>query len=195
MPDTPSLQRGALGIGRPLLLTILALYLLDQVSKWWIVFNFEPYGRDKITLIDNFLNIIRVHNTGVAFGFGNGTAWSTYLFLLIPIVALVVILYLFRKGKFFTTPLLRFIGALIIAGVIGNLTDRLFQGFFLPGAENLNFFQNLSNGYVVDFIDVIVPFTNNWHWPCFNVADACITSAAVLLFITSFFSPKAEEKA
>lgn len=187
-----------LGIGKPLLFLIVGLYILDQVTKWWVVLNMTPYRKividgmaygqvDQFPVIEGFLNIVRVHNTGVAFGIGNGTTWSTYVFLAVPVLALTVLLYCFIKGKFFITPWMRFCGALLIAGVLGNLTDRLVQGFMLPGAADNSFAQNLANGYVVDFLDVIVPFTNNYHWPSFNVADSCITVAAVMLFLLSFF--------
>lgn len=187
-----------LGIGKPLLFLIAGLYILDQVTKWWVVLNMKPYQKilidghvygqiDQFPVIEGFFNIVRVHNTGVAFGIGNGTVWSTYVFLAVPVLALAVLVYCFTKGKFFITPATRFCGALLIAGVLGNLTDRLVQGFMLPGAADNSFFQNLANGYVVDFLDVIVPFTNNYHWPSFNVADSCITVAAVMLFLLSFF--------
>ena len=39
---------------------------------------------------------------------------------------------------------------------------------------------------MVDFIDIQVPFTNNYHWPSFNVADSCICIAATLLFLSAF---------
>lgn len=202
MTDTRSPRKYG-GLGLPLLWTVIALYLLDQITKWWIVLKFHPpvryilegkiYGQlDQLPVIDGFFNIVRVHNTGVAFGFGNGTAWSTYVFLAIPITAVIVILWLFRKGKVFTTPLMRLCGALILAGVLGNLTDRLVQGFMLPGADQLGFWANLSRGYVVDFLDVVIPGFN-YHWPSFNVADSCITVAAVLLFLCSMKNPQKPE--
>ena len=66
--------------------------------------------------------------------------------------------------------------ALLLAGIVGNVTDRIRLGF------------------VVDFIDVQF---GNWHYPTFNVADAAICVGAGLLVIDMFFSKKkaAEEKA
>ena len=203
MTDTRP-QKNYGGLGLPLLLTAIGLYLLDQITKWAIVLNFHPpvryvvdgktYGQmDQTPVLDGFLNIVRVHNTGVAFGFGNGTAWSTYVFLAIPIIAIIVILRFFKKGIVFTTPLTRLCGALILTGVLGNLTDRLVQGFLLPGAEHLGFWANLARGYVVDFIDVTVPFTQ-YHWPSFNVADSCISIAAVLLFFICMKKPEEQKQ-
>ncbi len=207
MPDSATPAPPAPGRreqGRKLLWLILGLYLLDQITKWLIVLYyhtprpvFGEEGRylgsivDQTPVIDNFLQIVRVHNTGVAFGFGNGTTWSTYVFLAVPLIAVCVLIILFRRGVF-STPALRLCGALLLAGVLGNLTDRLCQGFMLQGAENLTFLQNLANGYVVDFIDVTVPFTNGYHWPSFNVADSCISIAAVLLFLLGFKNNKTD---
>jgi signal peptidase II len=51
---------------------------------------------------------------------------------------------------------------LIIGGAVGNLIDRII------------------NGYVVDFIDV---YYNDWHWPAFNLADSAITGGVILLLL------------
>lgn len=52
---------------------------------------------EPISFLDGAVNITRVHNTGVAFGLGNGTAWSSYLFLAIPVLAIVALVVLYRK--------------------------------------------------------------------------------------------------
>lgn len=184
----------------PLLLKIsLPLIILDQISKWWIVLNMkQPYifvdgikyrndavtSADHITVIDGFLNISRVHNQGVAFGFGNGSSWAPIVFMIVPFVALILVSIFWKKQVF--TGIAKLSAPLLVAGVIGNLIDRLFQGFWLEGIEEASFWTRLSEGYVVDFIDVIVPFTNNYHWPSFNVADSCICIAATLLFLSAF---------
>lgn len=191
----------------PLLLIIsLPLIILDQISKWWVVFTFKDPGQFhnpeapgiyKMVIIDDFLNFIRVHNQGVAFGMGNGSSWAPIVFLIVPFVALALITILWRKNVF--VGISKYAAPLLIAGIIGNLIDRLFQGFWLEGAKGLSFWERLSQGYVVDFIDVKMPFripfieklmpTN--HWPSFNVADSCICIAATLLFISAF---RPEEK-
>jgi len=51
----------------------------------------EAPGIMKIVLVDDFLNFIRVHNQGVAFGMGNGSSWAPIVFLIVPFVALIVI--------------------------------------------------------------------------------------------------------
>ncbi|MCI6980919.1 MAG: signal peptidase II [Akkermansia muciniphila] len=186
-----------------LLLTVLLLYALDQATKWSIVCCFNPpqWGLflDSVPVVDDCswigFSIVRVHNQGVAFGFGNGTAWAPFVFFGVQVLALVLLVVLLRRG-FFNTRLLRAACALIMTGVLGNMTDRLLQGFFLPGAEKLSFVQNLTNGYVVDFLDVWFPWitSENWpggyHWPAFNVADACVCVSALLFLIASFMPEK-----
>jgi signal peptidase II len=197
----------------PLLLKIsLPLIVIDQITKWWVVLNMKqpyspvqeyPYTRisvpfngkywldasevDLIPVIDGFFNISRVHNQGVAFGFGNGTAWAPVVFLIVPFVALTVVSVLWKKGVF--VGIAKWSAPLLVAGVIGNLIDRLTQGFVLKGYENESFWTRLSEGYVVDFLDFYIPFVD-YRWPSFNVADSCICIAASLLFLSAF---RAEE--
>lgn len=190
-----------------LILIICVLYLLDQASKWYIVFHYDlptPYYLDRTSVISgsalmNF-DLVRIHNTGVAFGMGNGTAWAPLLFLGVQVAALIVLVWLYRRN-FFNTRMLRFAWALIMTGVLGNMTDRLTQGFFLPGAAERGFFDNLLNGYVVDFLDFSFPwlpteaFPMGYHWPSFNVADSCVCIAAALFLIAGFFTkPEGDKK-
>jgi len=169
-----------------LLFVVLPLYLLDQATKWWIVANFA-HGESR-EVIPGFFNLVRVHNQGVAFGLGNGTAWAPVVFLLVPLVALGVISVLWRKGLF-PDRISRLAVGLLLTGILGNLTDRLVQGFFLEEFRGASIWTRLSHGYVVDFLDFklalygkLVPASGG-HWPSFNVADSCICVAAVLLFL------------
>jgi len=189
----------------PLFLKIsLPLIILDQISKWWIVLKFkqpaimvsgdvffDTQGIEKMTVVENFFNIIRVHNQGVAFGFGNGSAWAPVVFLCVPFIALFLVPLLWKKNIF--EGVAKWSAPLLLAGVIGNLIDRLFQGFWLRGPEQLSFLERLGHGYVVDFLDIQVPFTNGYHWPSFNVADSCICIAATLLFLSAFQPEKKPE--
>jgi signal peptidase II len=176
----------------------LPLYVIDQITKWWAVSVFsEPPGDytatldDKIPVIDGFLWWWRIHNQGVAFGLGNGTTWAPLVFTCVLILAIVLIAVFWRKGAFANRPA-RFAAALLIAGVFGNLTDRLVQGFYLDQHADKSFLTRLSKGYVVDFIDVKLPGyekiapASGGHFPTFNVADSCISIAAVLLFVSAF---------
>jgi signal peptidase II len=186
-----------------LLLVTLPLYILDQWSKFWIVRHFsEPFSRPNVTdqnpivVIEGFFNITRVHNQGVAFGFGNGSDWAPIVFLVVPLVALCLIT-LGVKKKFFVGNGGKIAVALLLCGIFGNLTDRLIQGSRLSYMEGAPFWERLKAGYVIDFLDVTIPVVN-YPWPAFNVADSCICIAAALLFITGLradMKAAAEKKA
>ncbi|MDG1357234.1 MAG: signal peptidase II [Akkermansiaceae bacterium] len=189
------------------------LYILDQISKWWVVMTFKvPFvvvdgtkhfvGEDTRPVIEGFFNLVRRHNQGVAFGIGNGTTWAPMVFLAILVIALILILFFWKQGAF--AGLSRWSAPLLLAGILGNLTDRLFQGFWLEAYKNESFWGRLGQGYVVDFLDFKLPLyqkimpASGGHWPAFNVADSCISVAATLLFLTAIIEIKnemAEKKA
>lgn len=178
-------------LGKLLLLISLPLYILDQVTKWWVVFRFsEPvkgyFGTfdAPIVVVEDVFNLTRVHNQGVAFGFGNGTEWAPIVFLIIPLIAVGLLLFFWRKGHF-SSPLMKTACALLFAGIAGNVTDRLLQGFWLERLKDGTWWERFSAGYVVDFLDVTIPVVN-YAWPTFNVADSCISVAAILLVVFSF---------
>lgn len=179
-----------MSIKRFLLGVTLPLYVLDQITKWAVVMNFpEPLpgysGSSKaVPVIDGFFNLVRVHNQGVAFGFGNGTVWAPIVFLCFSTCALIGILWFWHRGGF-QGRLLNLAAALLVTGICGNVTDRLLQGFFLEAYQGEGFLTRLSKGYVVDFLDFTIPLVN-YRWPSFNVADSCICIAAVLLVLSSF---------
>ncbi len=176
---------------RLLLCLTLPLYLLDQVTKFLTVACFPPPWSEQervIRLIPDVFHLVRIHNQGVAFGFGNGSAWAPVVFLFMPLLALVMIRLFWLKGVFHHI-LSKIAVALLLCGILGNLTDRLVQGFLLHEHLGESFWSRLSAGYVVDFLyvklpfyDKLVPASGGW-WPAFNVADSCICVAACLLFI------------
>ncbi|MEM7384251.1 MAG: signal peptidase II [Verrucomicrobiota bacterium] len=160
-----------------LLIISLPLYLLDQVTKWLIVLNFKepnpPMGFfDFKTVIPGFFDIVRVHNTGIAFGRFNGGEHSNLIFSIISIAAVGFLTYLWKSDAFSTKPS-RLAAFLLLPGIFGNLTDRFVHG------------------YVVDFLHFDLQFM---IWPSFNVADACICVAAGLLFISALIEGRAEAK-
>jgi signal peptidase II len=180
-----------MSLPRLLVILTLPLYIIDQITKFWTIGTFQPPWQQPgahITVIENFFYLVRVHNQGVAFGFGNGTAWAPVVFLIVPVVALTLLIIFWRRKAF--THLLSILAvALLVCGIFGNLTDRLVQGFLLEDFKDASFWERLSQGYVVDFIaikipfyDKLVPSSGGW-WPAFNVADSCICIAAVLLFL------------
>lgn len=121
---------------------------LDQLTKRTVAAGIAP-GEEKSLLPG--VHLVHVHNTGVAFGFlsGGGT-----IVLVCTLVALVVLIAYFvlhpgRRGLWVPT-------GLLLGGAIGNLIDRLM------------------NGWVTDFIKLP-------HWPAFNVADMAITFGVIAL--------------
>lgn len=161
----------------------LPLFALDFATKQYVVNNFqEPplrddpawayFQPDSHTVIPGYFDIVRVHNTGVAFGVGNGETWANILFGSITVGALALIWWLARSNAF-PTKTSRVAVALLLSGIFGNLLDRLMRG------------------YVVDFLHF---HYNSWQWPSFNVADSCICIAAALLFLSAFQkAPAAQE--
>jgi len=174
----------------------LPLYVIDQITKWWVVFNLHPpsfeKGVDRIPVIEGVFWINRIHNQGMAWGVGNGSVWAPLVFPFILTAALLGILYFWRQGGF-PTKATRVAAALIVSGIIGNFTDRLCQGFFLEEFKDAPFLERFTQGYVVDFLDFVIPVID-YHYPSFNVADSCICVAATLLILSSLFSKEYKEK-
>jgi len=152
---------------RLLLFLTLPLYVLDQITKFLVL----AYIPTHVTLevIPGFFNLVQVHNTGAAFGMLKD---NNAFFIGLASVALIAVAVMARRGCFLDTPT-RLGAALLVSGILGNLTDRLLHG------------------YVVDFLDVILPWYG--HWPAFNIADSCICVAAFLFLISGFTAPKAQK--
>ena len=147
------------------LLAAFGIYLTDQASKAWAVKALR-FGEDRV-LIRGFLQFIYTENPGIAFGqLQDGGSFGRWFFVVLASLAAIAVFYYFMR-----TPRNddRVLGAcaLLLAGILGNLTDRV------------------RLGYVVDFI---VVHAGDYHWPTFNVADASITVGALLLAYDLVFS-------
>ncbi len=112
---------------RLLLFLSLPLYVIDQITKCWIVRTFELNGEGKVVVPD-FFTLHHIDNTGIAFGQFNGGKYSNYIFGAVAIGALGLITWLYRKGMF-PGGFSRVAIALLVAGVCGNFTDRLLHGY------------------------------------------------------------------
>ncbi len=150
---------------RYLLFLTLPLYVADQATKWLVLRNLSLH--DFVPIIPDFLGLVHVHNTGAAFGMLPN---NNFFFISLASAALVAIAVFAWRGAFVGAPM-RIGAALLVAGILGNFTDRLLHG------------------YVVDFIDVILPWYG--HWPAFNIADSCICVAAALFILAGFLPGKA----
>lgn len=143
------------------------LLTADQLSKWWIEQQMPFFH---YTVIPGFFDIVKAHNFGVAFSiFADwDSAWRTNTLLGVTIgIAMVVVLWWWRERN--QSGVESWLLILILTGAIGNIWDRM------------------QLGYVVDFIDWYVRIGGTeYHWPAFNIADACISVSVVLLVILSF---------
>lgn len=141
------------------------IFFTDQMTKAWAIRSLR-YGTD-IIVIPNFLNFSYAENTGVAFSqLNNGGEAGRWGLSAVAIVAGILVLFYFWRIPRTQDRVLGAL-ALLLAGIVGNVTDRLRLGF------------------VIDFIDVQF---GSWHYPTFNVADAAICTGAVLLMIDVFFN-------
>ena len=151
------------------LLVAGAVFMIDQTTKAWAIRRLR-FG-DDVSVIPNFLNFAYAQNPGVAFSFlddqGDAGRWG--LSAVAGVAAILVLYYFWRVPRSHD----RLLGALalLLAGILGNVTDRLRLGF------------------VIDFIDVQF---GNWHYPTFNVADMAICIGAGLLILDMFLSKKPE---
>jgi signal peptidase II len=151
---------------RFILFLTLPLYALDQVTKQWILRSISLY--DARSVVPDFFNLVNVPNTGAAFGSFKG---NNTFFVVISLIALVVVTILLVRHRR-SDPWRDVSLALLLAGILGNLTDRLLYG------------------HVIDFLlfNLHIRFAD--PWPAFNVADSCISIAVVLFIIHSFRTQK-----
>ena len=144
----------------------LPLFALDQWTKQLVLRFIDP-DRPR-TLISGFFSLVNVTNTGAAFGsFRNNNTF----FIAISLIALLIVVVLLVRRR--ARNIWRDVSlALLLAGILGNLTDRLLYG------------------HVIDFLlfDLHIPYAH--PWPAFNVADSCISIAVVLFIIHSFWKQK-----
>ena len=152
-----------------ILFVSVLLVFADQISKILIRTNMSLY--ESIPVITNFFNLTYVTNDGMAFGIN--FPFGIYIFSTISLIFTVFLFwYLWtikEEGIVIRTGV-----ALIIAGAVGNLIDRIFLGS------------------VVDFLDFMI---GNYHWYVFNFADSYVTVGMGFILYDSFFlEPKKENK-
>ncbi len=143
------------------------VFMIDQTTKAWAARSLRFNG-DK-SVISGFLNFAYAQNTGVAFSMldnqGDGGRWGLSI---VAFVAATLVLYFFWRTPRSDDRILGAL-ALLLAGIVGNVTDRMRLGF------------------VVDWIDVQF---GSWHYPTFNIADAAICIGAGLLLLDMVLSKK-----
>jgi signal peptidase II len=144
---------------------------LDRISKLWVERHIQQ--GEAITIIPHVFRITHVLNFGAAFSlFADSNPQHVRLLLTIfSAVAILIVLFFFiRMGRTLTLSSVAL--ALILAGAIGNLYDRIRFGF------------------VTDFLEVHIV---RYHWPDFNLADSAIVIGACLMFLELFRSTDARQ--
>jgi len=143
------------GKTRTIWLIAFTIWLFDFATKTWALSNFSS---DPQPVIGTLLQFTLLKNSGAAFSFASG---FTVIFSLLAVAVVATIIRF--AGRISSRGWLTCAG-LLLGGVLGNLTDRVFRepGFFL--------------GHVIDWIQIP-------NWPIFNIADIAISSAAFLAFI------------
>ncbi len=137
----------------------IAVVVLDQLAKAWVVANLAVL--QSVQLIGDLVRIIHVRNSGILFGMLPQSAGA------FAIVSLIVVgLIVFYHAKAGRGLLVTVALGLLLGGALGNLLDRLHYG------------------YVVDFVDMGI---GAWRFYTYNLADAAISTAIVLLIGMAIF--------
>jgi len=137
---------------------ILFIFILDRVTKLWIISIFNSENNLEIK-ISSFINLHLIWNKGIAFGlfsYGEKFEYNLLTGLIIMIISIVFWMIIKTKG------LEKYGFLMILGGALGNIFDRLYYSA------------------VPDFIDI---YYKNFHWFVFNVADIFITVGVLMLII------------
>jgi signal peptidase II len=145
---------------------IPVIFALDRVTKYLIMQDLPILGEIKI---NSFFSIVHVRNLGGVFGILNQGGYARYIFLIVPTLVAVVLIYILIRYTMSNARTLAL--ALILAGALGNIYDR-----FLYGS-------------VVDFLDL---YYGNHHWPAFNVADIAVSVGIGLIVFLEIVAGKKE---
>jgi len=140
-----------------------AIFIVDQISKYWIITLFQLPQRGQIELL-TILNFTWVENRGVSLGMLTASS-DTQRWMLVALtgaISLGVAIWIWREKRAWDLSAL----GMVLGGAIGNLTDRI------------------RYGYVADFIDL--HFGDFQPFLVFNVADASITIGVVILVLRAF---------
>ena len=142
---------------------IVAFFIIDQFIKFLISDNM--FLTESISVIPHFFNITYVINTG--------GAWSIFsskpiFLILVSILALIVLIVYLKNQKAFTKyEVLSY--SFVIAGILGNLTDRIIRGA------------------VVDYFDFRI---FGYYFPVFNIADVLIVIGVLIMIFETFLKER-----
>jgi len=140
-----------------LAIVALCVYLIDQIAKVLVVSNL--YEGQQLEVLGQLLQFHFVKNAGAAFSIGSGSTW------IFSIVGIGVLGFVIWYAPRIRSTAWAVLFGLLLGGLLGNLTDRLFRS---PG---------FGVGHVVDFLQIpLLP-------AIFNLADVAIVSSMVLFLI------------
>ena len=146
-------------------IVILSIFLLDRMSKLYIIYLDEKLGNSEI-YFSKFFNIQLIWNDEIAFGlfsFNDNFYYNSLTGIIITVTLIIFFFMLKTKG------IEKYCFMMILGGSLGNIFDRLYYSA------------------VPDFIDL---HYQNFHWFIFNVADIFITSGVLLLIFLELFLKK-----
>lgn len=168
---------------KPVLAIALIVFILDHLTKWLIV-EYVPMGTE-ISVLPGYFDIVHGRNTGAAFGmFADWQSSYKNLFFYVVGVFAAIFIYHYIKTLADDDRWSLYALSLVVGGALGNITDRMLRGSVVDFLSvhihddvwNLKLFGQ----------EMMVPLT----WPAFNVADAAITIAIVLLVVQNFRTMK-----
>lgn len=149
-----------------ILIMIIVTALLvcsDQLLKYWAIQNLAPSGISQSFIKfgkTEIINLYYTENRGAAFSIMSDRKWFTIGFALIAMVVFAVFMIRhYRNSKF-----VMIITSLVLSGGIGNIIDRI------------------SNGYVVDYLEIKL-----FSFPIFNFADILVTVGIMILLVYFLF--------
>ena len=149
-------------------LIIFSIFLIDQVTKYYIINIFE--FQNEAIYLSSFLNLQLIWNEGIAFGllsFENDLYYNSITFVII--IVILILLFLIKNDDQYS-----YFYSIIVGGALGNLIDRI------------------RYSSVPDFIDFHI---SNFHWFVFNIADIFVSLGVICLIVAEiFFNKNVNEK-
>ncbi len=146
--------------GAVFFLFAFGVFAFDQLTKYLVRHYLYPL---EIKEVLPFFNLVYVENVGSAFGMFKSLGNAFFIGASAVAILFVAVLIIKDRDD-------RLGSSLILAGALGNLTDRVLFGC------------------VTDFLDL---YAGRFHWPAFNVADSALTIGISLLLIRTLFFKKA----
>ncbi len=142
------------------------VWAIDFLTKNWAI---ETLSTSPRKILGSFLQLTLLRNPGAAFSMATGFT------IIFTSISIAVALFITRYAARITSPWWAYVAGLVLGGVLGNLTDRIFRE---PG---------FLYGHVIDWIELP-------HWPVFNIADSSIFIAAgiAILLTVKNISPTAQ---